>query len=114
MRTPSITIEIEKYREDASRRHWALPSWGHSFGQGILPLFVTFQDHLFPVGTAFTIGRGVTFVVSAAHVVREGFKFEPRLDHLLSGGNLPTSIKLKDAGFAVLYHHPNEAGDIEF
>jgi hypothetical protein len=114
MGRPAIIEEIEKYRGDPSSRQWDLPSWNHPLAQGVLPLFVTFEDHLFPVGTAFTVGRGVTFVVSAAHNIREAWKYERRLHHLLTATNLPRSISLKQAGISVLHQRPNGRGGVSF
>ena len=84
MHLQSVTIEIEKYRNDLSSRQWELPPWGHPISQGVFPLFITFEERLFPVATAFTIGRGVTFVVSAAHNIGEAWKYEGRLSHRLT------------------------------
>ncbi len=112
MHSQSVTIEIEKYRNDPSSEQWELPAWGHPISQGVLPLFITFEDHLVPAGTAFTIGRGVAFVVSAGHNIREAFKKEERLRHLLSSRELPESLDLRHAGISVLYHRPNENGGI--
>lgn len=112
MRLQSVTIEIEKYRIDPFSRQWELPGWGHPISQGILPLFITSEDHLFPVGTAFTVGRSVPFVVSAAHNICEAWKDEPRLSHLLTARELPKSVELKLVGFSVLHHRPNENGGI--
>jgi hypothetical protein len=114
MPSQSVLIEIEKYRSDSSSRRWELPAWEHPFGQGILPLFISFEDHLFPVGTAFTIGRGVTFLVSAAHNIREAWRYEGRLSHLLTAREIPESVALKQAGFSVLHHQPNGKGGITF
>ena len=94
MDAQSVTIEIKRYRGDRSSRQWELPAWGHPISQGILPLFATFEDYLFPVGTAFTIGRGVPFVVSAAHNIRETLKKEERLSHLLNARELPESCSI--------------------
>src|ERR1051325_9644482 len=113
MQLQSVTIEVEKYRSDPSSRQWELPAWGHPFAQGILPLFITFEDHLFPVGTAFTIGRGVPFIVSAAHNIREAWKYEPRISHLLTARELPKSVDLKHAGISVLYQGANTNGGID-
>jgi hypothetical protein len=109
----NVTIPIEKYRTDASSRRWELPPWGHPFGQGIFPLCITFNNHLHPVGTAFSIGRGVTFIASAAHNIRETWSYEARLTHLLTARDLPKAVELKEAGICVLYHRPNNAGGME-
>src|SRR5262249_54560768 len=111
-RTQSVTMEIEEYRADPSSRQWELPPWGHPISQGILPLFITFEGRLFPVGTAFTIGRSVPFIVTAAHNIREVLKYEPRLSHLLTERDLPKAIDLKLAGISVLHHAVNESGHI--
>jgi hypothetical protein len=113
MRLQSVTIEIEKYRTDPSKRQWELPAWGHAIAQGVLPLFISFEEHLFPVGTAFTIGRNIAFIVSAAHNIREAWKYEPRLSHLLTARELPESIDLRRAGFSVVHHRPNAHGGID-
>jgi hypothetical protein len=113
MLSQTVDIEIEKYRNDPSSRQWELPPWGHPISQGVLPIFITFEDRLFPVGTAFTIGRGVTFVVSAAHNIREAWKHEERLDHLLAAREIPSSIELQHVGFSVLHHRPNGRGGID-
>ena len=108
-----MMIPIAKYRKSPLDREWELPPWGHPLSRGVLPLFVTFEGRLFPVGTAFTIGRGVVFVVSAAHNVREAWKFEERLSHLLFKDELPSSIELQEVGLSILYQRPEENGDIE-
>jgi hypothetical protein len=114
MPSKSIRIEIEKYRNDPGLRRWELPAWGHPFGQGILPLLISFEDCLFPIGTAFTIGQGVTFLVSAAHNIREAWRYEERLSHLLTAREIPESVALKHAGFSVLHHRPNGNGGASF
>lgn len=110
MRTRSVTVEVEKYRTDKSLRRWELPPWGHTLSQGVLPLFITHDGHLFPIGTAFTIGRGVCFAVSAAHNIREAWKHEERLNHLLFTDKLPASADLKEAGISLLYQRPTSTG----
>jgi hypothetical protein len=70
----SIALDIEGYRSDPMTRRWALPKWGHQIAHGVLPLFVTANEHLFPVGTAFSVGRRIQFVTTAAHNIFEVFK----------------------------------------
>jgi hypothetical protein len=108
-----VQIEIEKYRKNSSSRQWELPAWGHPISQGVLPLFITFEGRLFPVGTVFTIGRGITFVISAFHNIREAWKHEERLAHLLFTPELPKSIDLRSAGISVLHHRPNDRGGMD-
>lgn len=109
-----ISIPIEKYRTDPSSRRWELPAWDHPFGQGIFPLFISFEDHLFPVGSAFTIGRGVTFLVTAAHNIQEAWHYEERLSHLLTTRPTPEQVTLKQAGFSVLHYTMDDNGRMSF
>jgi hypothetical protein len=111
MPTVPVTIEIEKCRKSGTDRQWELPAWGHPLAQGVMPLFITFEDHLFPVGTAFTIGRGVAFAVSAGHNIYEALKREETLRHRLFRNDLPPSADLKRAGISLLYLRPK--GDSE-
>jgi hypothetical protein len=110
----SVTIEIEKYRTDVHSREWELPAWGHPIAQGVFPLLISYNDHLFPIGTAFSIGRGVPFIVSAAHNIYEAWKYEPRLAHRALPRELPESIDLKHAGLSISYHRVDDGGRIRF
>ncbi len=110
MKTTSVTIDIGQYRTDPEQRRWELPSWGHPLSQGVLPLFISHDDHLVPIGTAFTIGRGLCFAVSAAHNVREAWKREQRLNHLLFTEKLRASVELREAGFSLLHQRSTEGG----
>lgn len=109
----SVSIPIERYRANPTDTQWELPAWGHPISQGVLPLCITMHDHLFPVGSAFTVGRGFAFVISAAHNVMEALKKEERLNHLLSSRELPTSIDLRHAGICVLHQTPKPNGDVQ-
>jgi hypothetical protein len=109
-----VTIEIEKYRSSTDQRSWELPPWAHPLSFGVLPLFITYQDHLFPVGTAFTIGRGISFMVSAAHNIYEALKREERLWHRLNQNDLPPSVNLTQAGIAILHQTPRDNTAISF
>ena len=113
MNTTSITVDIGSYRKNNCDRRWELPPWGHPLSQGVLPLFVTHDDHLYPIGTAFTIGRGVRFALSAMHNVRETWRHEHRLSHLLTADGLPAAVQLKEAGLSLLYPRLKEDGSPE-
>ncbi|MDP9812619.1 hypothetical protein J2W42_005489 [Rhizobium tibeticum] len=99
----SITLDLESFRSDPSQKSWELPPWGHPIAQGILPLFISYDRHFHPIGTAFTVGDGIKFVVSASHNVMEAFKHEARLRHLLGSKELPVALNLKEVGFHVLH-----------
>jgi hypothetical protein len=70
---------------------------------GVMPLFISYAERLFPVGTAFTTGNGVTFAISAEHNIREVFKYEQRLGHLRTERTLPEAISLREVGLSILY-----------
>jgi hypothetical protein len=75
-----------------------------------MPLFITHQGFLYPIGTAFTIGRVPCLAVSAAHNIRETWRHEKRLSHLLTTDTLPPSVELKEAGVSLLYNRIEEDG----
>lgn len=105
---------IDEYRKHPEDQTWDLPPWGHPLSKGILPLCMSFEDMLFPIGTAFTIGRGIGFVVTAMHNIREAWKREPRLAHLLQARDLPRSVDMREVGFSVFHHRVNASGEISF
>lgn len=100
-----ITIHIDDYRTDGNSRSWDLPPWGHPIAYGVFPLFIGYSDRLIPVGTAFSIGSGVTFVLSATHNVAEAFNHEKRLQHLLTSPSLSGAVNLNEVSFWLLYPH---------
>jgi hypothetical protein len=104
----NITINFDSYKIDPSDTTWALPAWGHPASLGILPLFVTVDNCLIPIGTACSTGRGIKFIVSAEHNIRESLKYEVTLKHLLFEQKLPENIQLKDVGLSVLIQHVSE------
>jgi hypothetical protein len=106
-----ISIPIEKYRVDSSLQYWELPPWGHPLSQGILPLFISVAGRLVPVGSAFTVGSRVAFLVSACHNIREVFSHEPRLRRLVTARTLPEAIEAREVGVYVL--HQRWADDTE-
>jgi hypothetical protein len=112
MKNTNVSIPIERYRKDPAQSAWELPPWGHPLSQGVMPLFISAAGRLIPVGTAFTTGSGVTFVISAEHNIREVFSHERRLGHLKTERTLPEAISLREVGLYVLYqrwHDESEA-----
>ena len=110
MNTHPTTMDIGGYRKGESDRRWELPKWRHPLAQGVLPLFITHDDHLYPIGTPFTIGRAIRFAVSAMHNVREAWRYETRHSHLLVSNELPPKLELNQAGISLLYHRVNADG----
>lgn len=110
-RATLMNIELAKYRTDPSKASWELPPWGHPLSMGVMPLFLSHAERLFPVGTAFTTGKGVTFAISAAHNIREVFRYEQRLGHLITERTLPEAITLREVGFYILYQRWHDASE---
>jgi hypothetical protein len=102
--TNRISIPIERYRTDPTISSWDLPPWGHPLSQGVLPLFFNVKGRLIPIGTAFTVGSGVAFIVSAMHNVLEVFNHELRLQHLVTAQTLPQAIDIREVEIYVLHH----------
>lgn len=113
MTAQSVSIEILSYRENVWQRQWELPPWGHPLAQGVFPLFYLVDGLLFPVGTAFTIGRGTTFVVSAAHNINEALRREQRLRYHLDRAQMSGNFTLREVGLSVLHQRPGEAGRLD-
>lgn len=81
-----------------------MPAWGHPISQGVFPLFLSAGDSYIPIGTAFSTGAKVSFVITAMHNIRETLKHEHRLSHLLKE-DLSGSHSLKTVGLAVMHHY---------
>lgn len=100
---PTVTINLRDHRADPEQRTWDLPTWGHPLSNCILPLFIQTGGRFLPIGTAFWVGPKVQFILTAMHNVLEALHFEPRLERLLTAGNLPSAAKLNSAGLFVLH-----------
>jgi hypothetical protein len=66
-------------------------------------MFLGVANKLIPVGTAFTVGSGAAFLVSAAHNLQEVFNHELRLRHLIAASTLPEAVALKEVSIYVLH-----------
>jgi len=108
-----IRINIEEGRNPADKG-WDLPPWGHPLAQGIFPLFVEIDAHLFPIGTAFSVGKKMRFLMTAEHTIGEAVKCDPYLDRLRNEGKLPAKADLQHARLRVLYQRKRAEGGIEF
>lgn len=86
-----ISFDIETYRKKKSDWFWDLPAWGHPISQGIMPLFLDYQDRLTPIGTAFLISRKVFFIGTALHNIEEAVKLE-------TGGDLRKYLTQREGG----------------
>lgn len=104
----SVRIDIRGHRPTPDASRWSLPQWGHPLSRGVFPLLLSYDGRIFPIGTAFTIGAGVHFMVSATHNVMEAFKHEQRLHRFLSNrDHLPSSIDLREVAFHLLFREPD-------
>jgi hypothetical protein len=99
-----ITLNLRDQRAHSAQRTWELPSWGHPLSKCILPLFIQSEGRYHPIGTAFWIGPGVQFIVTAMHNIAAAFRFEPRLQRLHAAGELPSSASLNHTGLSVLHY----------
>lgn len=98
-----MRINVEDGRRSPQDKSWDLPPWGHPLAQGVFPLFLVIEDHLFPIGTAFSVGKKVRFLVSAEHTIGEAIKHDPLLNKLRNTGQLPAKADVKHAQLSVLY-----------
>jgi hypothetical protein len=98
-----ITMNLRDARQDPSQRRWDLPAWGHPASLMVMPLFMVTNGHAIPIGTAFTVGAGLGFVMSATHNIMEAIKLDGLHDELISSGSLPRQMSLKNVGLSVLH-----------
>lgn len=108
-----MLIPIEKYRKSPSESLWDLPVWGHPLAQGVLPLFFGVAGKLIPIGTAFTLGSTVAFVVTALHNLVEVFDHELRLQHLVRASTLPEAIDVREVEMYVLHQRVSDGDPSE-
>ena len=94
---------VEEGRRSPEDKCWDLPPWGHPLAQGVFPLFIVIDEHLFPIGTAFSVGKKVRFLMTAEHTIGEAIKGEPTLNRLRNEGKLPASADLRHSQLCVLY-----------
>ena len=108
----TITLNLRDERSDPSQRIWDLPSWGHPASLMVWPLFISVDGVLIPIGSAFSVGRGLGFVMSASHNIDEAVKREPRFDRRRTEGPLTGSLSLSSVGLSVLHQAPNGQGGL--
>lgn len=89
---------------------WELPCWGHSLSQGIFPLFIDVDNFLFPIGTAFSVGKGPQFLITAEHTIAEAIKREPILEPLRIKGQLPRHADIINSRLCVLHQRSTQTG----
>lgn len=102
-------MNLSEHRAGPEQRIWDLPPWGHPLAKIVLPLFIRADNLLIPAGTAFWVGRSVSFVITATHTIAEAMKLDGRFDQMLSSGEWPEALTLKNVSLFVL--HTDEATD---
>jgi len=106
---PQVTIEIDSFKKAPEDRTWELPPWGHPLSHGVIPLFYSFDRVLYPLGSAFTIGRGIQFILTAKHNIDEAIKREPQLSrYLYTGDEPPREGNLNRIGLWLLHHSQHD------
>lgn len=109
-----MRINVEEGRGSPEDMSWNLPPWGHPLAQGVFPLFIVIDEHLFPIGTAFSVGKKMRFLMTAEHTIGEAIKREPSLERLRNEGRLPPEANLEHSQLCVLYHRGGQGGMIDF
>lgn len=111
--TRTVTLNFRDHRPDPSLRVWDLPPWGHNASMMVMPLFVSVNERMIPVGSAYSIGSGLGFVMSASHNIMEAVSRDSRFDRARTAGHLSGSINLSNVGLSVLHQRPIGPGNVD-
>lgn len=103
----TIAFNLRDALSDPDQREWDLPAWGHDASLMVMPLFMTVEDRLIPIGSAFALGGGIGLVMSALHNIMHAIAQEPRFDQRRIAGTLSGSITLDTIGLSVLHQVPH-------
>jgi hypothetical protein len=102
-----ISTDIEGARKPG-RNIWEIPSWGHPLALGVYPFFVSTNQRLIPVGTAFCISK-LGVCITALHNVREVVQRAWRVESGFQSNTSRTHRAEKRIGMAV-FHHQAHSG----
>lgn len=105
----TISVNLEEGRKD-DEPLWELPAWGHPISLLVLPLFLCVEDTLFPIGTAFNIGRGLVGI-TAHHNILEGVKHHRSAHGIRRNDNFSTSHSLSDVAFYLLHQWADSSAE---
>lgn len=89
---------------------WLLPPWGYPLGIGVNPLFLELDGRVRPIGTAFNLGGGVGFTITAWHCIEEAIKQDRALSRRLGLGETPAASTLRKGGLYILRNYAIEGG----
>jgi len=107
------SINLSDFRS-AGETAWSLPSWGHLISKCVMPLLISAEDRLFPVGTAFVLSKGVVLFATAEHNIREALKRCWRNNRLAFEHTITGNHDLSEGvGVWVLYHHLQPSGTVD-
>ncbi len=98
-----VTFELDSYRP-AGASQWQLPQWGHPLSMGVFPAFVSSDDTLTQVGTAFCVSK-LGLLASALHVVSEALRADGQITPSFSSplGTASVNMRLARTGLTVLH-----------
>jgi hypothetical protein len=105
-----FTINIEETRRNGESI-WDLPPWGHPISAGVMPVLISWENRLFPIGTAFTIAKGISLAATAHHVIDEAISRHRHADRLRRMERLPQNYHLDDVGIYLLHQVLDDSGD---
>lgn len=105
----NVKINMQEHRPSPDVRTWDLPPWGHILSKLVLPLFMRVDQKLIPIGTAYWLGGGVPFVMTALHCITEALRYQPQYERMFASDKLPSSVDLKNCAFYIL--HQDECTD---
>ncbi len=105
-------MNLRDFRKSQSELEWELPAWGHPISQGVMPLLVGIHGRLFPVGTVFTTGGKLQFMITATHNIEQLVKNDPRFEHLIGQGRLEGSHDLSEGYALYALHHLMDGDNI--
>lgn len=111
--TRTVTLNFRDHRLDPSTRSWDLPPWGHDASMMVMPLFVSVDERMIPIGSAYSVGGGLGFVMSASHNIMDAMSREPLFDRVRTAGHLSGAISLSSVGLSVLHQRPKGAGRVD-
>lgn len=105
-----LGINLRDARKNPLDRRWELPAWGHPLSMMVMPLFILVGGRMKPVGTAFAVGGGIGFIMSATHNMVEAISADGTYDTEIASGVLPEKLSLRHVNLAVLHHHVTDDG----
>ena len=108
-RRTTVQMNLFDFRK-GEETTWLLPPWGYALGIGVNPLFLELDGRIRPIGTAFNLGGGVGFTVTAWHCIEEAIRQDPALSRRMNLGETPAASTLQRGGLYILRNYAIEGG----